>query len=640
GAQCVVMLWAGAVAVLGPIGELAGSDACFVPHLLQPLPDDGCAPEDRDLVTGGTCSTNVAAFGADAAVVLAWLRRQLDDGEVTGPFAVGPLLDVARGLYATRTTRSAALGAGPWRWPDDETVRVSLVDAPDYDHQRPWVLDPHAERPARIRLVGHADHLAVMAAAEAQLSGARQPLTLPGGIVVDETIRALVADEPRCPAPWSEAAAFRRWLEARYWVALHSGRRDLALAFPEPIVADRTRFDSWCASAFAVDAVPFMVRHRLAGAQRLAVAHPLRTDGLNLAGYLTRESSLGDVARRILTGLDAAGVARSTIAHQRTGSPEMADATPGDTEIRFSTTLAVVNADQFPALRDDHPELFDATQRMVGYWFWELEAVPRAMRGSIALVDEIWVGSQFVADAFAAVANVPVHRVAIPVPMPAASQLTSSDFAPLVPFGDRPIFLVAFDHFSITERKNPIGAITAFRNAFAPDEGPVLVVKSMNGSTRWAQHQKVVAAAGDRPDIVIWDEHLTRADQMALVASADCLVSLHRSEGLGLHLAEAMWLGTPTIATRYSGNLDFMDDESALLIDAGRVHVTDGQGIYPPTAMWADPDLEQAAAAMQRIVGDTKFAARLAADARAKMVMQPTLEDTGRHIAQLLHGGD
>jgi hypothetical protein len=125
------------------------------------------------------------------------------------------------------------------------------------------------------------------------------------------------------------------------------------------------------------------------------------------------------------------------------------------------------------------------------------------------------------------------------------------------------VFAVVFDHFSVTERKNPVGVIDAFRRAFTADEGPVLVVKSMNAAKRWPQHQHVVAAAGGRPDIVLWDEHLERADHMALIQHVDALVALHRSEGLGLHLAGDVARHS-VIATRYSGNLDFMDDDCSI----------------------------------------------------------------------------
>jgi glycosyltransferase involved in cell wall biosynthesis len=194
---------------------------------------------------------------------------------------------------------------------------------------------------------------------------------------------------------------------------------------------------------------------------------------------------------------------------------------------------------------------------------------------------------------------------------------------------------VVLDHFSVTERKNPIGAIEAFCRAFRPDEGPVLVIKSMNGERRWPQHQQVRAAAEGRSDVIVWDEHLSRADHMAFIESIDALVSLHRSEGLGLHLAEAMWLGTPTIATRYSGNLDFMDDGCSLLVDHRLIPVDGGEGVYPPAATWADPDLDQAAAAMRRLVEDPSLVASLRAAGTAMMQRQPTLMDTGRLIAEL-----
>jgi glycosyltransferase involved in cell wall biosynthesis len=162
----------------------------------------------------------------------------------------------------------------------------------------------------------------------------------------------------------------------------------------------------------------------------------------------------------------------------------------------------------------------------------------------------------------------------------------------------------------------------------------------MNGHQRWSSHQRVLAAADGRDDIRVWDAALDRADQMALVAAADCMVSLHRSEGLGLHLAEAMWLGTPTIATRYSGNLDFMNDDNSLLIDFELVNIENGEGVYPEVAKWAAPNLEQAADALRRLADDATLASRLADAGRQTMHRQPSLAETGRLIGQLLLAGE
>src|SRR5262249_47109358 len=184
-------------------------------------------------------------------------------------------------------------------------------------------------------------------------------------------------------------------------------------------------------------------------------------------------------------------------------------------------------------------------------------------------------------------------------------------------------------------RKNPYGVVEAFRRAFADGEGPLLVVKSVNGKTAWQNHERLLLAAAGRSDITVWDEHLSKADQMALIASSDCLVSLHRSEGLGLHCAEAMWLRKPVIATRYSGNLDFMDDDCSRLVDYTMVPVRHGAGVYPESATWAEPDLDQAARLMRETFTDQAAAVALGERARVRMEQQPTLVDTGRLIARL-----
>ena len=472
----------------------------------------------------------------------------------------------------------------------------------------------------------------------------RTPLTLPGGLEVDDNIRhvvisALTSALPRPPEPWSNPGAFRAWLSPRDWTEYRASHPALLTSFADPAETDAEDFASWRGSAFIDHGVSFLVDPLRSAPTRidwLSVAAPVRRDGFNLVGYLTREMSLGDVARRISDAASAAYINISTIAYQRTGSPVVEPRLVADQQVGYDTSLAVVTADQFGFLAQDHPVLFAATSKMIGYWFWELEFIPELMVAAISLVDEIWTGSQFVTDAFAAVTDKPVRTVPIAIPKPNPSTRQRADFPMLADLGDRFVFLVVFDHFSITERKNPIGAIEAFAKAFRPNEGPVLIVKSMNGAATPEDHARVKRAAEGRPDISIWDEHLSRADQMALVGAADCLVSLHRSEGLGLHLAEAMWLGTPTIATRYSGNVDFMDDSCALLVDAGRTNVTHGRGVYPETAVWADPDLNQAAAMMRQIMSDGALRSSLAEQALIKMQTQVSPPETGRLIAGLL----
>ncbi len=298
------------------------------------------------------------------------------------------------------------------------------------------------------------------------------------------------------------------------------------------------------------------------------------------------------------------------------------------------SNFITVHADQMRFFDDDHgPQVFPGRTN-IGYWFWELSELTPRLVANIDLVDEVWVATEFIADAYRRVTDKPVRVVAVPVPEPERSTSTRGDLG--VP-NDRFVFLVTFDHLSITDRKNPMAAIRAFERAFPTPttDGPALIVKTLNARHRWSEHEELQLAAARRPDITVVDRHLSRSDQMRLIELADCLVSLHRSEGLGLHLQEAMWLDTPLIATRYSGNLDFMNDDNSVLIDAELVPVIDRQGYYPSSAVWADADVVQAAGAMRRMFEDEGQRLALAAAAKSDMVNQPSLKHTGHLIAAL-----
>ena len=635
GVDRVVLLWVGSTGVLSGMDVLVAdstSGITLVPRAIDVLAADGLAPSEVDLIAEGGYSTSVALFGSTAQPALEWLATYL-----VGAVSVGLTLARAAQLFGAHVCVDETIGVGRWRW---SVARPALLDVAGYDSASPWTLDAETKHPMRVELLGNVERQQVMAAAAPQLAGERTALCIPGGLVVDDVVRRVVAAATTAPPPpWSAPAEFRAWLAPRYWSTLHDERRDLLVAFPDPDARSASEYQRWCRGAFSFDTAPMLLSPPEVERSHVVVADELRVDGLNLVGYLTRQSGLGDVARRLREAAAQAGVPNSAVAVQRTASPSDDDSRI-DNRVDFTNSVCVVTADQFPFLATDFPELFTATLRMIGYWFWELEYVPLHMRQSIALVDEIWAGTKFVTEAFAAVAPVPVRHVPIPIAEPHPSGRGRDEFAVLADAGQRPVFLAVFDHLSVTERKNPVGLIEAFRMAFTPDDGPVLIIKTMNGHQRWASHQRVLAAADGRADIRVWDETLTRADQMALVAAADCMVSLHRSEGLGLHLAEAMWLGTPTIATRYSGNLDFMNDDNSLLIDFDLVHVEHGEGVYPTSAKWAAPDLAQAAAAMRRIADDASLAASLSAAGRSSMMRQPSLLETGRLINQLLLGGE
>jgi hypothetical protein len=353
-------------------------------------------------------------------------------------------------------------------------------------------------------------------------------------------------------------------------------------------------------------------------------------------GYLLHQLSLGDSGRRLVDVLRNGDVPVSAIAYGRVPAEPVIDRRPVDQFLAHDTTIALLPSDQIALLEWLHPEVRATSRRLVGYCYWELEILSDAVRRGTAAVDEIWVHTRFIEEAFANGTTTPVRRVPLPVARPQSTGRTRDEFPVLAPFGDRPLIGVTFDYFSVRERKNPLGAVEAFRRAFPADEGPVLVVKTLHGDRFPEQHAELHAATAGRRDIVVWDEQLTRGDQMAFIACLDGLLALHRSEGLGVHLAEAMWLGTPVVATGYSGNLDLMDDENSLLVGCTLTRVRDGGGIYPPGARWAEPDLDHAASCLRQLVSDRELADELAANALATMSAQPTDREVAAAIAARL----
>jgi glycosyltransferase involved in cell wall biosynthesis len=163
-------------------------------------------------------------------------------------------------------------------------------------------------------------------------------------------------------------------------------------------------------------------------------------------------------------------------------------------------------------------------------------------------------------------------------------------------------FVFSFNFASVFERKNPLGLIDAFSRAFAEDEGPILVIKSAGGGRYREQVRLLRTAAGRRRDVFLLEGAL-RADRYhGLVAACDAYASLHRAEGFGLPIAEAMELGKSAVATGYSGNLEFMTEANSYLVASSPVPVPDGLGPYAAGGVWAEPDVDEAAVTLRRVL--------------------------------------
>ena len=334
-------------------------------------------------------------------------------------------------------------------------------------------------------------------------------------------------------------------------------------------------------------------------------------DGVNVVGYLAAESGIGESARSMLRIVKAAGVPVAPINFRVGNMSRMHEAIPGvDATAHFhGVNLFHINADQmFVAYESLGASLFEGRYN-IGFWAWELADFPDAWLPSFDLVDEVWVPSTFCQRAIAAKSPVPVicvpHSVEAPPLSPDRSRF---GLAP-----DDVAFFAMCDVLSVPERKNPLGVAEAFRAAFPDSEHVRLFLKIGNLEFQPDLKARLAGLAREDRRITLLEGYLARQELWTLMASIDCFVSLHRAEGFGLGIAEAMACGKAVIATPWSGNVDFTRSDNALLVDYTLVPLARDLGPYRKGQLWAEPDVASAARAMREIAQSRELRERLGA---------------------------
>lgn len=321
--------------------------------------------------------------------------------------------------------------------------------------------------------------------------------------------------------------------------------------------------------------------------------------GVNVAGYLTAELGVGEAARGYISSLKQLNVGLA-LADFAQGTPSRkTDTTLSDFtyENPYPVNLICVNADQVESFISHAGARYLEGKTNIGVWWWELPKFPDIWKNRFEYFEQIWVGSEFAREAVQAATQIPVIRIP-PVVEVKLEHAYARDHYGLS--SDEFVFLFVFDFFSIFERKNPLAIVRAFRQAFKSDEPVRLVLKCINESHDLANLRRIENEAGDAR-ITIMKGYFSKDEKNGLIAVADCYVSLHRSEGFGYTLAEAMYLGKPVIATAWSGNMDFMTEENSYPVDFSLVELESNYGPYERGQTWAEPSVEHAATQMRRV---------------------------------------
>ncbi|WP_127534109.1 glycosyltransferase family protein [Paenibacillus kobensis] len=338
--------------------------------------------------------------------------------------------------------------------------------------------------------------------------------------------------------------------------------------------------------------------------------------GVQLVGFSRSDSGIGEACRLQASSLLAAGVPTSIISCDALSlnRPSDESCVPLEHNEPFhKCTVLQFNPDMLPHVLGKYGHRPVERKFTVGYWHWELMDIPEEWTASMHYFHEIWTPSQFVRDAVAARSPVPV----LTMPYGCAPD---DRFRPGRAYyglpADRYLFMMMFDTHSFMERKNPLGALEAFLLAFGGSDPSVgLVLKANNANHGGAALAHLRQRMAGCSNVYFIEAGMTRQETGGLIGECDAYVSLHRAEGFGLGIAEAMVRNKPAIATNWSGSTDFLNSSNGCPVGFRLVPIAETLGPYRAGSLWAEPDLAQAAYYMRLLACDRQTGIRLGAAA-------------------------
>ncbi|MES2901357.1 MAG: glycosyltransferase [Pseudomonadota bacterium] len=398
-------------------------------------------------------------------------------------------------------------------------------------------------------------------------------------------------------------------------------RKDLQNAFKLDNEASWSAFSAWTENACETERALAWLKPAeppLASIDAL----PPRPFGVNLIGFAFGELGIGEDVRMAAAACGAADIPFSIVnidpgKHLRQADRSLERQLLAQTvEAPYSVNLfCLTGFDTARMALERGPELFEGRTN-IGWWPWELPVWPKAWLSVLNLVDEVWAATRFTLEMYVAAAKAANRHAPTPVthmPLPASVSRVKDISRSELGLPDRTcLFLYIFDFNSYLERKNPFSALHAFRNAFPLDDDAVgLVFKTMNSNPKNPAWKRFLRECKRDARITVLEGTMERGEVLALIRTCDVYVSLHRSEGFGRTLAEAMLFGKPVVGTNFSGNVDFLTENTGFPVQYAPTMVQPGE--YPfvdmtDGAWWADVDIPAAAAKLGEARAATKVA--------------------------------
>lgn len=329
--------------------------------------------------------------------------------------------------------------------------------------------------------------------------------------------------------------------------------------------------------------------------------------GVNLIGDIKAETGLGQSCRLIAGLLDKINIAFDVFQIDQPGNLSRSELEWDDRiveNVKYDINIIHINPNIWPKVFTNlNSEIYNKHYN-IAFWLWELDEFPEEWLPCIRCVDEIWTPSEFISNSIRKKTRKRVETI------PYYIRIDSKDKYSRNFFGlpeDRFLFLMMYDVKSIEERKNPRGVIEAYKKAFKKEEKDVGLVIKVNHLECADELLEIKELLHGYDNIYFLTRNMNNTEVHALIKCADVFVSLHRAEGFGLTLAEAMLLGTPVIATNWSAPTEFMVEDATCLVEYNLILLDKAIGPYPNGSQWAEPNLEQASGYMFRLKNDNSY---------------------------------
>jgi glycosyltransferase involved in cell wall biosynthesis len=659
--------------------HLESANIALTPHSLHGFPNDELRPTARDIMASGTFNLGFIAVknSQQSYEFLLWWNENLifdciSDVE-KNLFTDQRWIDFVPSYYSFSVIREYGYNVAYWNLHEREITKVGtgyfantsplrFFHFSGYSPNKPWILSKHvADKP---RVVISSNPLLKELAENYGKSaveygwGTNSSLTY-GYSKLNEQITLTAANRKRYRQDVMEATkgncefpphandpheTVLAWLNrqipesGRLNVSLFDvwkGQPDLQAAFPFALGKDAKRFVWWAQKygigeekinelAIKIYDTPMQAAK---SSNELPVAKKL---GVNVAGYFKGEFGVGQFGRLVARAAIASELPVTTLVNRQTESRQDEEFELTDSKVLYPITIGSINADQFAPWLATLPTEVTDHSRFVGVWAWEIESFPKHLHTAFNYVDEIWAISSFVREAIQPHTRKPV--LVFPCPIIAPSILEKLDRGAIGISEQDEFNLFIFDYFSTFKRKNPLDLVEAHILAFPDESGPKLIIKTINGESHASQQEQLRYAVGTRSDIVIINSYMSREQLHSLLSECQSYISLHRSEGYGLTMAEAMSLGKPVIATAYSGNMDFMNESNAILVPYELVPVGDDAYPYPEDSRWAQPSIEFTAKSMRELYVDSDLRLRIGDQARIDVATEFTIDGAAEFI--------